>query len=47
MLMNDTDGMANSVDPDQAAALGAVRSGSTMFDQTCLSCLLRPVCQKI
>ena len=29
--------MANSVDPDQTAPLGAVWSGSTLFAQTCLS----------
>ena len=34
---NDADGMANSVDPDQTAPLGAVWSGSTLFAQTCLS----------
>ena len=34
---NDAAGMANSVDPDQTAPLGAVWSGSTMFAQTCLS----------
>ena len=33
----DTDGMANSVDPDQTAPLGAVWSRSTLFAQTCLS----------
>ena len=32
MSPNDADGMANSVDPD-----GAVRSGSALFAQTCLS----------
>ena len=26
--------MANSVDPDQTAPIGAVCSGSTLFDQT-------------
>ena len=31
------DGMANSVDPDQTAPLGAVWSGSTLFAQTYLS----------
>ena len=31
------DGMANSVDPDQTAPLGAVWSGSTLFAQACLS----------
>ena len=29
--------MANSVDPDQTAPLGAVWSGSTLFAQTYLS----------
>ena len=33
----DSDGMANSVDPDQTAPLGAVWSGSTLFAQICLS----------
>ena len=28
--------MANSVDPDQTAPLGAIWSGSTLFAQTCL-----------
>ena len=37
MSPNDVDGMANSVDPDQAAPLGAVWSGSALFAQTCLS----------
>ena len=49
MSPNDADGMANSVDPDQTAplgavwsgsalfALGAVWSGSALFAQTCLS----------
>ena len=31
------DRMANHVDPDQAAPLGAVWSGSTLFAQTRLS----------
>ena len=31
------DGMANSVDPDQNAPLGAVWSGSALFAQICLS----------
>ena len=30
---NDADGMANSVDPDQTAPLGAVWSGSALFAQ--------------
>ena len=38
MSPNDADGMANSVDPDQTAPLGAVWSGSALFsvdpDQT-------------
>ena len=29
----DADGIANSVDPDQTAPLGAVWSGSTLFAQ--------------
>ena len=33
MSLKDTDGMANSVDPDQTARLGAVWSGSTLFAQ--------------
>ena len=33
----DTDGIANSVDPDQTASLGAVWSRSALFAQTCLS----------
>ena len=32
----DSDGMANSVDPDQTAPLGAVWSGSTLIAQTSL-----------
>ena len=36
MCPKDADGMANSVDPDQTAPLGAVWSGSTLFAQTCL-----------
>ena len=31
MCPKDADGMANGVDPDQTAPLGAVWSGSTMF----------------
>ena len=31
------EGMANSVDPDQTALLGGIRSGSILFVQTCLS----------
>ena len=37
MSPNDVDGMANSVDPDQTAPLGAVWSGSVLFAQACLS----------
>ena len=37
MSPNDADGMANSVDPDQTAPLGAVWSGSALFVQTYLS----------
>ena len=37
MSPNDADGMANSVDPDQTAPLGAVWSGSTLFAQPYLS----------
>ena len=37
MSPNDTDGMANSVDPDQTAPLGAVWSGSALFAQAYLS----------
>ena len=33
----EADRMANSVDPDQTAPLGAVWSGSALFAQTCLS----------
>ena len=38
MCPEDADGMANSVDPDQTAPLGAVPVG--------LHCLPRPICQK-
>ena len=34
---NDTDGITNSVDPDQTAPLGAVWSGSALFAQEYLS----------
>ena len=34
MSPNDADGMANSVDPDQTAPLGAVWSGSALFAHT-------------
>ena len=37
MSPNETDGMANIVDPDQTAPLGAVWSGSTLFSQAYLS----------
>ena len=37
MSPNDADGMANSVDPDQTAPLGAVWSGSALFAQENLS----------
>ena len=36
MSPNDADGMANSVDPDQTAPLGAVWSGSALFAQAYL-----------
>ena len=38
---NDADRIANSVDPDQTAPLGAVWSGSALFAQTYLSKNLR------
>ena len=38
MCPEDADGMANSVDPDQTAPLGAVSVG--------LHCLSRPICPK-
>ena len=37
MSPSDADGMANSVDPDQTAPLGAVWSGSALFAQAYLS----------
>ena len=37
MSPKDADGIANSVDPDQIAPLGAVWSWSTLFAQACLS----------
>ena len=37
MCPKGADGMANSVDPDQTAPLGAVWSGSALFARTCLS----------
>ena len=36
MSPNDADGMANSVEPDQTAPLGAVWSGSALFAQAYL-----------
>ena len=33
MHLKDSKGMANSVDPDQTAPLGAVLSGSSLFAQ--------------
>ena len=41
MSPNDADGMANSVDPDQTAPLGAVWSGSALFAQAYLSVKIR------
>ena len=37
MSPKDVEGIANSVDPDQTAPLGAVWSGSALFAQTYLS----------
>ena len=37
MQPKNADGIANGVDPDQTAPLGAVWSGSALFAQTCLS----------
>ena len=37
MSPNNADGMANSVDPDQTASLGAVWSGSALFAKAYLS----------
>ena len=37
MRPKDVGGIANSVDPDQTAPLGAVWSGSALFAQTYLS----------
>ena len=37
MCPKGADGMANSVDPDQTAPLGAVWSGSALFAKTYLS----------
>ena len=36
MSPNDAYGMANSVDPNQTASVGAVWSGSALFAQTYL-----------
>ena len=36
MLLKDADGIANSVNPDQTALLGAVWSGSALFAQAYL-----------
>ena len=52
MSPNDADGMANNVDPDQTAPLGAVWSGSALFAQAYLSenlgslCFVWPISQK-
>lgn len=37
MLSRDADKIANTVDPDQIAPLWAVRFGSALFAQTCVS----------
>ena len=37
MHAKDVEGIANSVDPDHTALLGAVWCGSALFAQTCLS----------
>ena len=37
MSQNDAEGIANNVDPDQTAAVGAVWSGSALFAQAYLS----------
>ena len=37
MGSKDVDGIANIVDPDQTAPLGAVWSGSALFAKACLS----------
>ena len=37
MILKYEDGMTNSVDPDQAAPSGAIRSGPAMFAQIYLS----------
>ena len=41
MHPKDAEGIANSVDPDHTAPLGAVWSGSALFAQICLSENLR------
>ena len=53
MSPNNADGMANSVDPDQTAPLGAVWSGSALFVQAYLSenlgslrYMVKPHCSK-
>ena len=43
MSPNDADGMANSVDPDQTAPLGAVWFGSALFAQAYQSENLGPL----
>ena len=35
--LKDADGIANCVDPNQTTPLEAVRSGPTLFAQSCLS----------
>ena len=37
MHPKDADEMANSVDPNKTASLGAVCTGSTLFANTCVS----------
>ena len=37
MHPKDAEGIANSVDPDQTAPVGAVWSGAALFAQTCPS----------
>ena len=37
MNPKDAEGIANSVEPDQIAPLGAIWSESSLFAQTCLS----------
>ena len=43
MSPKDAEGIANSVDPDQTAPLGAVWSGSALFAQAYLSKNLGPL----